>query len=456
MKLFLADPSKTKRARAIDALLASEEYAEQWSNVWWRVFNNGDNPGRFAPLRDAFRDWLTAQFEQNVAWDKLVYDMLTVTGSSEDKPQIWYLLQNAQVDRRNASVEMAGPVTGHFLGIQMACARCHDHKYITEMTQQRFYEMAAYFQNVNYPVKNRQEIQQNQRAVPVVEAVDRKRGPDLRMPSPEGEGRGPKVEPAFYQLGGPSLKSADVNRREAFADILTKDNLQFAKAVVNRYWGILIGHGIVHPGDGFADAKPTHPELLDALARDFVKQGYDLKYLIRAICNSKVYQLTSKTAKVKQLEPEQFVAANLRPMSPTQLVNALIRITGAEQMMEGREGGQMGKLAKRRATRGLAEAFDVNPDDIGSYKLSIQQALVLMNNQQASANPIRAMARQTMQKYKKAEERIEHMYLLILSRPPDSSELGPIVSYVKNDKRGEKYEDVAWALLNTSEFIFVH
>lgn len=458
VRMFLADNSKTKRARAIDAMLASEEYAEHWSAVWWRILNNGENPGRFTPLREAFRDWFTGQFAQNVAWDKLVYDMLTVTGSSEENPQLWYLLQNAQVDRRNASVEIAGPVTGHFLGIQMACARCHDHKTITEMTQQRFYEMAAYFQYLNFPVQNREEIRTNQRATPVVEAVDRRRGPELRLPSPEGEGRGPEVTPAFYQLDGPSIKSADVNRRKALADLITKDNHQFARAVVNRYWSVLVGHGIVNPGDGFADAKATHPALLDALAKDFVAHGYDLKYLVRAICNSKVYQQTSKTGKLKQLEPEQFAAATMRPMSPEQLVNSLIRITGAEQLSEGRgeRGEGMGKLMKRRAARGLAEAFDVNPDDMGSYKLSIQQALVLMNNDQASANPVRAMARQTMQKYKKAEERIEHLYLTILSRPPDTEEMGAIASYVKSDKRGEKYEDVAWALLNTSEFIFVH
>jgi hypothetical protein len=476
VRLFLKNPAKDKRARAIDSLLASPEYGEHWSNVWWRIFDNGENPGRFALLREQFRDWLTDQFRANTPWDKLVASMLTVSGSSEENPQMWYLMQNFNVNRREASLEIAGPVTGHFLGIQMACARCHDHKYIKEMTQQRFYEMAAFFNNVAFQPKNYQEIRNNPRAVPIVEATDRRLAARLRLPSPEGEERGPVVSPVFYPDG---IKAGSMNTRQAFADLLTKNNLQFARAAVNRVWTALLGHGFVNPGDGFADAQPNHPALLDALARDFVKHGYDLKYLMRSIANSKVYQLSSESGGRKQLDPDDFAVANLRPMAPHQLINALGRVVGYDVTAPGRRGALMGRFAKkkddpkdadgkkseqemmaemmkRRAQRGLSETFDVNPDDLEGYKVNIQQALVLMNNEQIAGGPLRKIASDAMRKHDAPEERVEQLFLQILSRRPEPAERRTIGAYVKDDKSGDKYEDVAWALLNASEFIFVH
>ena len=472
VRLFIADRRKDKRALVIDALLKSEEYAEQWSNTWWRILGNGENPGRFRPVREAFRDWLTEQFAENVRWDDLVYDLLTVTGRTDEKPQGWYLMQNVLVNRREFQLEIAGPATGHFLGIQMACARCHDHKYIDDMKQQRFYEMAAYFQHLSTQVTNRREFRENRRATPIVDVRDRARGRELRMPAREGERRGKQVEPVFYIMNGEGLTSASVNRRRGFAEMLTKNNLQFARAVVNRYWGFMMGTGFVSPGDGFADMQATLPELLEAMARDLMKHDYDLKYLIRSIANSRVYQLSSKTGRKKQLEPSDFTVARLRPMAPHQLINALMRITGADQMTSRDRGGDMdgrrrrrrrpdseqdrGAGFRRQAARRLAEAFDVNPDEISAYKISIQQALVLMNDQRVVSNPLRRVAQTLMRDYRKPGERLEHLYLLILSRPPTSTEMSVLSSYVKNDRRGEKVQDVAWALLNSSEFLFIH
>lgn len=486
VRSFLDDKAKDKRARAIDKLLAAEGYGEHWANVWWRILNNGENPGLFAPVQQAFRDWLTDQFAAGVPWDKLVASMIVAEGNSDEHPEVWYLLQNFQVDRRNHAVEIAGPVTGHFLGIQMACARCHDHKTLPEMKQKNFYEMAAFFQNLSaFPV-NLRETRENRMILPVVNVSDRRRAAPLRLPTPDGEPGGPAVSPVFYPAG---IRSASLDSREAFAGLLTKNNLQFARAVTNRYWGFLTGQGLVSPGDGFAENTPSHPELLDALAKDLMSHGYDLKYLLRAICNSKVYQLSSETGGRKDLEASEYVAAALRPMAPHQLTATLLQITGADQMI-GLAGGRMAKmrrtpageeedplrkkymeemaekmlkdpkagakLMKRRAARDLEEAFAIDPDDIGSYKLSIQQALVLMNNDRTSANAVEALARSAVRGSSEPAERLEKLFLTILSRPLTAEERRSVGAYVKEDQNGEKYEDVAWALLNSSEFIFNH
>jgi hypothetical protein len=242
--------------------------------------------------------------------------------------------------------------------------------------------------------------------------------------------------------------------------VIAPGNPYFARAAVNRVWARFFGTGIVDPVDDLrADNPPSHPELLDLLAREFKSHGYDLKFLIRAITATKAYSLTSAVGRSETAPANLFAAMPVRTLSPGQLFETLAQATGL------RAGGGRDAIYDERSSRqGFLELFTNRDEKPTEGETTILQALALMNGplmanvtSSESSDTLAAVAEAP---YLDTAGRIETLYLAALTRRPRPDELERLVPYVENagssGDRSKALADVFWALLNSPEFRFNH
>jgi hypothetical protein len=229
--------------------------------------------------------------------------------------------------------------------------------------------------------------------------------------------------------------------------------------MVNRTWGQLFGRGIVNPVDDMTEANPpSHPQLLAELADQFAANGFDLKFLTRAICNSQAYQCTSKPfGKNADAAPEMFSRMAVKVLSPEQMFDSLVQVLGAPgQPARQARQGQNGRNLGGNPRAAFVAFFQVEDgSDPTEYQGGIPQALRLMNSPQLNNA---AMLNQIVKSGQTPAQIIEHVYTATLARRPTPRETNRLTAYV-NKHSGEPrqaYADILWALLNSSEFTLNH
>ena len=408
VRAYLGSQRPNKRAKLIDDLMESPRYGEHWADIWGRALINADaRQGQTGQYIGAFQKWLATQFNRNVPIDEMATEMITATGRIEENPQIVYMLQNSI--KFQGYLDAAADVSSHWMGIQINCAKCHDHPF-AKWTQQNFYETASFF------VTTRVQRRRLSRQDPVKFTLsDGNRRAYFPLPK---ELRGARITQKFFNEFDSDGRGT---RRQQFAKMLTSPkNRQFARAVVNRYWSMLFGRGIVQPTNGFDDNnKPSHPELLEQLAIGLTDNDYDVRWLVRSIMNSKVYQLSSKTGS-KEPDPRAFQSSGMRPLTPKQLVDSLTRLTGADdkaQWGRGTDGRLIPPLiASAGVRRQLEQLFAVEINDMTETKISIQQALTMLNSELLHS-ALMELTMRLMKWYNSPGARIQHIYYAVLSRP---------------------------------------
>ncbi len=289
VEAFLHDHTKDKRARLIDTLLASPEYARNWANYWRDVIsfhatNENLNRVRF----DALEDWLAKRFQANTPWDTIVAGIITATGRNDENGAV--VLSLAHEAR---PVEMAGEVSRIFMGVQIQCAQCHDHK--TDVWKRRqFHEFAAFFAGT----KQNQAVKASPGEQAVFEIIV---GGQRRytMPELDNPQKQIAIAPKFFLASSkagatPALPEglAVKERRALAASYITgQDNPWFAKAYINRIWYVLMGEAFYEPIDDIGPERTAQaPEVLEPLATQWQKGGYDIRWLFRTILNTDAYQ----------------------------------------------------------------------------------------------------------------------------------------------------------------------
>ena len=332
-----------------------------------------------------------------------------------------------------------------FLGVRIECAQCHDHP-VDDWKREQFWGYAAFFAGV----------ERDPTAGGAVDAIKELfGGKSLLIPGTEK-----RVVPTYLTGESPQLKFRD-SPRQLLADwMISEQNVYFARASVNRVWGKLFGVGIVNPVDDFtATNPPSHPELLDELARQFAGHEYDFKFLIRAITSSRTYQLSSVGTGANQSEPRLFSRMALKGLSAEQLFDSISLATGFFENQAARNNpGIMNNTPREEFVR----MFEDSTDPITERQTTILQALSMMNGQfvadatglekSATLAAIAGFPLMT------TEERIEALYLAALSRKPRADEMRRLAEYV--DSGGPAHDpkkalsDLFWALLNSSEFLF--
>jgi Protein of unknown function (DUF1549)/Protein of unknown function (DUF1553) len=437
---FLDNPSPDKRAKLIDELLESSNYGRRMGDIWSGLMFLVDSDNRFiskAPLRE----WLTEKFNANMHWDAMVFDLITATGDLDKNGATAYMMSNRGVDKMTDSVGKL------FLGVQIQCAQCHNHPF-THWKQTEYWGLAQFFYKVN--VSNPRAAKDGGTI-----SVSEEGRPNRKINAlPESAKTvGPKL------LGGDSLKmDSSKPYRPVLANwICTPENPFFAKAFANRLWAQYFGRGIVNPVDDLSDENaPTHPELLAALAKEFADGGFDIKHVIRGICNSKAYQRTSKPVGDNRDDRTLHSHQSIKVLSGEQLFDSLTTVIGP---MGGKDN-PMRKAGPKGGPQGPRDQFATffmgsENGKSTDYESGIPQALRLMNS------PFMAAARLTnvaatageVTKGSATAKAIEKLYIKTLARRPNADETKKMAEFVaKNQDARAAYGDVLWVLLNSSEF----
>lgn len=441
-KAFLDDKASDKRSKLVEELLASPNFGRRLADLWQAKLLPRESGNRFV-LRDPFVKWLEGQFNANTPWDQFATNLVTATGTVEDNPAVTYFLANRAVDK------LTDGVTQHFLGIQLACAQCHNHPF-TGWKQTEYWGMATFFSKVRPDNPKNANKGGDNTKIGVQEGNIKTKAKDF---FPESA----KTVPAKF-LGGdePRLTSNEPYRPVLAKWLTAAENPFFAKAMVNRTWALMFGTGFVNPiDDMMPENLPSHPELLTALAGQFAAGGYDVKNLYRAIANSKTYQRTSKPFGGNHTDDQLFSHMTVKTLTPEQLYDSLTLVTASGEKVAPAPRAAGGKKGPAGGRDGFVQFFlggaeTSNPTE---YEVGIPQVLRLMNSR-ITGNP--NVVKSFVGTGDKPAAVVEKMYLAALSRRPTAAETEKMTAFVtKSAAAQEAYGDILWAILNSSEFTMV-
>jgi hypothetical protein len=448
VRAFVADatPSRVKRSKMIDKLIASPAFVDHWTVKWGDLLQSsrkylGDK-GVYA-----FREYIRESIATNKPYDKWVREMLTAKGSVYDEPAANYLRVT-----RDAKPTME-KTTAVFMGVRMVCAQCHDHPF-ERWTQNQYYQMSAFFSAVGlragYEVG--EEILFDQRA-------------DYDMKHPK-DGR--VVKPEFMIASAkPVAIPDDSRRRDALAEwLVSKDNPFFARAISNRVWSYFFGKGIIDPVDDIrASNPPSNPALLDALTRDFVDHGFDIQHLMRTIANSRAYQASFVPNEWNEKDEVNFSHALPRRMTAEQLMDGVATATQARpNFPEVPQDTSAAQVADPHVGKeGFLDVFgrpqrESMLESERRSDFSLPQALNLVNGKTISdavADPKGRVAKLILAG-KGDSAIVEELYLAALGRMPDKEEADRGVKYLSNGSKATRAQDLLWALLNSKGFLYIH
>jgi hypothetical protein len=448
-RAFLADPAADKRKGWVEQLLSDPAWADYWANKWADLLR--PNPDRVGVKSVYLLDqWLRAAFRENLSYDKFARALLTVEGSNHhDGPAVVYR------DRREPA-DLTTIFSQVLLGVRMECAKCHHHPN-ERWSQDDFYQFAAFFG----PVK-----QKGAGLSPPISA-----GSETFYFGPGGTVKHPVTEAVLAPRPLDSPK-AELNEKDdprlALAEWLTvPENPYFARAAVNRVWGNYFGRGFVEPVDDFRVSNPAVNEpLLNALAADFARHGFDFKQVMRRILNSELYQLSSTPNDTNLTDTKSFSRSLRRRLPAEVMLDAVCDVTGVPDEFEGCPPGSRAiQTWTFKIPSHFLDAFgrpnaSTDAPCERDLRTSVVQSLHLMNSQvlQAKlANP-QGRAHLLAASDKKPDEIVTELYLAAFTRPPTSGELEAASARFGSGakERQAATEDVLWALLNSPEFVFNH
>ena len=463
---FLKDGSSNKRQKKIELLLDSDAYLDYWSGLWvnWLIGRREDGDDRRIGLTFWVRDALT----KNMPYNQFVQELIAADGELRDNGAGNYIMRYER-----SPVFLTSHTSRLFLGLPMQCAECHDHK--TEVwSQEDFYGIAAFFAGIDSQRKG--NIQMMDTA-----GNERKMDNFLITNKPENsiwvERLEKQVRPRF--LGGTEYKGSLLKKREALAQWMTdKSNPYFSQAIVNRIWQRFMGRAFVEPVDGFGEEnQPTNPELLKSLAKDFVIYNYDLQHLMRTILNSEAYQRTSQTNESNKDDQLYYSHAYVKPLSAEQFFYSVLQATGFERLQQVRmkgskkQGGedrkgmlrQLEGMKREHLKKFLFLLDNGEMEEIEAFNGTVPQALMMINgdmvNDSASHEARGGFVNYVLEKWRGPIERMEYIYLNILSRLPTAKEKTYFRRYLERSLYRNKdlaYEDLYWVLLNSAEFSLNH
>ncbi|MFM8282499.1 MAG: DUF1549 domain-containing protein [Planctomycetaceae bacterium] len=443
---FLADADSAKRAKAIDRLLDSPDYADTFANKWAAILRNkrtDDTLHRRGSY--AFHAWIRQSLLDNKPFDQFVREILTASGEVGTNPAVvWF----RQVAEPNQQVEDASQL---FLGLRLQCARCHHHPFEKWSTED-YYQLAAFFSRVG----------RKKGAQPGEDRIYHNRG------TPQAAG--PKGAHRAVALGSePAEIPADVDPRTALAEWMTAaDNPFFARSAVNRYWKHFFSRGLVEPEDDMRLTNPpTNPALLDALAADFVAHGYDLKHLVRTICNSATYQLSAEPNEFNAEDRQAFSRYYPRRLSAETALDAIDALTGKTTAFAGTLAGTRSvQLPDPNFNNYFLTVFGRPNGDSACEcervsEANLAQSIHLINSSDILGKLGGADGRAAKLAGDASRDdaaKIDELYRVAFSRPPSAEERALVEQYLAAhaDNRPAAFEDVIWSLLNTKEFLFNH
>lgn len=454
---FEADPDPDKRARLVDRLLDRPEYADYFALKWSAILRN--QRGVFGnvtqPTTFAFHAWVRQSLAENRPYDRFAADLIAARGDPASNPAVaWY--RPRDFNAVPADEALAEDTAQLFLGLRIQCAKCHHHPF-EKWSQDDYYGFASFFSRIGRkasddPFTPRVYVLASGRARHPASGAEY---PPKALDGPAFDDLGPRDDP-----------------RDALVDWLRRDdNPFFARALVNRYWKHFFGRGLVEPEDDMRVSNPpANPELLDALAAEFVRSGYDLKALVRLIATSRAYGRSSlpDPRGANAIDRQNFARFYPRRLPAEVLLDAVGAVTGARERFNGLPAGLR---AVQLPDEGFGSEF---LEVFGSPRResvcecertaepSLSQRLHLLNSEQVESK-VTGGTRAASYADERADprpdaEKVAELYRLAYARAPTDDERDVCLAHLARAReRGglkQGYEDLVWTLVNSKEFLF--
>ena len=500
---FVADPDPAKRSRLIGELVGGVDWRDRWTywhlDLWRTSQNRVGMQGR-----NLFHDYVADALLLNQPYDEFIRELLTAEARSN-----WYVGPASYLVRwavfadncteimhEDTADEMTVMIFRHFMGVNLQCISCHDgvnhlekvNAWLTARKREEFWAQAAFFGNTR--VLRRVELRNTQDEYLIDDRDGARNGYSRAAPSTVRVARQREglVRPRFI-LGGEEPQPGKPLREE-LARILTA-HPQFAKATVNRFWAEFMGAGIVDPVDGFDfhrmdpgslaegwGVQPSHPELLEELAQDFIDSGYDLQHLHKRIVNSSAYQLSADfPAEWKPSYARHFARKFLVRLSAEQVYDAIVKATNlhipiqipltdkrVRYMVQMRGPADLRRSASigpqlKQDLQFFSETFGQANREFNepTRQGSIIQAALMMNSNlvKEKAKPLDgSYLSSLLASNAEAGEMVEALFWQFLTREPDEGERRAALDLLAERGRAAGGEDLQWVLMNKMEFLF--
>jgi len=450
--VFLASTAGNKRDQLIDRLLASGDYAVLFASKWIAVLRNQQNAQSGADVTKAFHKFVRDAMAANMPYDQFVRTILTASGDTRSVPAANWFAQIA------TPVTQAEDVAQLFLGLRIQCAHCHHHPF-EKWTQNDYYGLTAFFTRTKRTQVKIGKNQNDQRRMTI--AFDPGVAQSLNPRTKQN------VKPTPLE-GDPIELANDQDPRTALLAWMTApENPFFARTLVNRYWKHFFGRGIVEPEDDMRITNPpSNPALLDTLESSFKQSRFNLKGLVKTLCQSTAYQLDSVPNEFNADDRQNFSRYYGRRLQAEVLLDAIDQVTKTQtkfnKLPEGTRAIQLPDnsfdtyfltvFGKPKA----ASACECERSD----DANLAQALHLLNSPEVQAKlaakdgRTQLLAADTTRGH---AERVTDLYHTVFARPPRENELDLVLQHLQRAETPQQgYEDLLWALINTKEFLFNH
>jgi len=445
---FLADRDPAKRAALIDRLLERPEFADYWAMKWCDLLRvKAEFPINLWPnAAQAYHHWIRAAIRENQPYDRFVRELLTSSGSN---------FREAPVNFYRAMQSKEPPAIAQTVALTFMGTRAEN------WPPERLAGMAGFFSQIGY-----KETTEWKEEIVYFKPVGQASRPVSSSP--------PAVAVAFPD-GTPARLAPGRDPREVFADwLIAPKNPWFARNAVNRVWSWLLGRGIIHePDDIRPDNPPSNPELLAFLEQELVASHYNLKSIYRLILNSQTYQLSSIPRTERAEAAANFAYYPLRRLDAEVLADAICETTGTTESYTSAipepftfipEDQHAISLPDGSITSAFLELFGRPPRDTGleaerNNRLTAAQQLHMLNASHVERKIEQSPKFQFLIRNSKGGQQLAAgLYLMILSRPPTAEELQAVNAYSQNGnlKPREAVIDLAWALMNSAEFLYRH
>ena len=460
-RAFMADTDKDKRDQKIDELLADEAFADVWTTIWSEqlriVGGSYAPPGTLVKSADVFQKWINRQMREGRPLNEFVAEMVAASGSNlTDPPTNLYtmLVHSPRID----SKALAADFSQLFLGIQIQCAECHNHPF-DRWTMDDYYSFTSFFtgiERINGIEPRERRIFFDTASAPAKHLVDGR-----PMPA--------------RVLGGDQPVAAGSDPRRALAAWLTApDNTFFRENLANRIWAQLMGRGVVDPVDDIRVSNPPSNEpLYTALGKRLAELDFDLRGLVRDICRSRVYQLSTEPNDSNRLDTRQFSHRHLRRLRADVLIDSIVTVTGLPRQFKnfafGTRAIEVYPRIQGDTNRGTA-GWDPYFHTFGhatrqtvaaaetKREPTLPQVLHLAVGDSVQERlAAGSVVKDLLAENSTPEDMITALFIRTLSRQPTADEMTDLLALVADDSRERAvYDDIFWGLLNSSEFLFNH
>jgi hypothetical protein len=440
---FMRDASADKRSRLVDRLIDRPEFLDQWVMHWAELLQIRTNNGVSSKALRLYDQWLRSAVHRGETIDSIVRKTLSANGGTLENPATNYF------QTETTPQLVAENVAQVFLGTRIQCAQCHNHPF-DRWTMDDYYEFASFFSQVGY-----------------------KQGEDPRELTiydlAQGEIAHPlgkkNLKPRFL---GTKLPAAIDGKdyREVLAEWLTApDNKQFARNIANIVWSHFMGVGIIEPVDDVRISNPaTNLELLDYLAERLVQERFELKPIIREICNSRTYQTATRRNESNRLDEKEFSHQKIRRLRAEVLLDCICQVTETTERLPGLpKGSRAVQVADGQAAHYFLTTFgrsNRNSPCTCETKTAptLSQALHLLNSE-TTGGKIRdgGLVSNWLRSGLQPVEVAQRITIRCLSRELTGEEQKQLETTIASGVVPESaLEDFFWAVLNSNEFIFNH